>query len=167
MKDDAEIDELTSYLSYDQNSGVFRWIRKPAPKIRIGDIAGSILRTRDGGQYIAICFRGKRYKAHRLAWLLSYGKWPIDLIDHENCDGSDNRLINLRIASRSQNGQNSRRKKPGLKGAYSNPGCKTYFSTITVFKNKISLGRFSTAEEAHSAYVAAAEKYFGEFARAA
>ena len=42
--------------------------------------------------------------AHRLAWRLHYGEWPLFLIDHENRIKSDNRIGNLRPATKSQNG---------------------------------------------------------------
>ena len=38
---------------------------------------------------------------------------------------------------------------------------------ITVNKKQVYLGLFNTQEAAHAAYVAAAQKYFGEFAREA
>jgi len=46
---------------------------------------------------------GRKVLAHRLAWLLTYGDWPVGDIDHINHDRSDNRLENLRELTRSQN----------------------------------------------------------------
>jgi HNH endonuclease len=167
MKDYADIGELTSYLSYDPNGGLFRWLKKPNKKIIVGSVAGHTYNTQDGNQYVAIGFRGKRYLAHRLAWLFYHGEYPTCLIDHENGIGTDNRLVNLREATALQNRHNSRKKKPGLKGSHKASKGERYRSSIRVEGKRIHLGCFSTPEDAHAAYVAAAEKYFGEFARAA
>jgi len=46
---------------------------------------------------------GKRYYAHRLAWLYVYGVWPDGDTDHINRNKHDNRIANLRSCSRSEN----------------------------------------------------------------
>ena len=46
---------------------------------------------------------GKKFLAHRLAWLLYYGSWPEGNIDHINRDKSDNRIDNLRDVTQSEN----------------------------------------------------------------
>ena len=50
----------------------------------------------------------KRFYAHQLAWLYVHGVWPKAEIDHINMDRADNRLVNLREATKAQN--NFRRK---------------------------------------------------------
>jgi len=92
-------------------------------------------------------------------------------IDHVNGIRVDNRIVNLRLATNQQNSANSKirkNNKSGLKGAYrrnSNNGM-CWQATITVKKKAIYLGIFSSKEEAHAAYLNAAKKHFGEFARA-
>lgn len=49
---------------------------------------------------------GRLYRAHRVAWLLHYGSWPSDQIDHINGDPADNRLTNLREVSGAENARN-------------------------------------------------------------
>ena len=58
--------------------------------------------------YIQIRFDGKFYMAHRLAWLITNGAWPIEHIDHINGVHDDNCITNLREASHSLNLQNQR-----------------------------------------------------------
>lgn len=55
--------------------------------------------------YPLIRYNGKQYKAHRLAWFLMTGSWPV-AIDHINGDRADNRWDNLRIADRRVNARN-------------------------------------------------------------
>jgi hypothetical protein len=86
-------------------------------------------------------------------------------VDHKNGNGLDNRRENLRLATGSQNAQNSKvcsRNKLGYKGVYNNGG--RYRAQITVGNTKISLGQYGTPEEAALAYNRAAKEYFGEFA---
>lgn len=88
-------------------------------------------------------------------------------VDHINGDGLDNRRANLRVATAAQNQAN--RKIPisntsGYKGvSWHKKDCK-WQAKIKVNYRTIYLGTFSDPEEAHAAYIAAAKKYFGEFA---
>ena len=68
------------------------------PNSLVGDIAG---RVNDRG-YRVISVKNKRYRAHRLAWLVYYGCEPSGFIDHINQDKDDNSIKNLRIATKSQ-----------------------------------------------------------------
>lgn len=92
-------------------------------------------------------------------------------VDHANLNRLDNRRSNLRIATRSQNLANMRKKegtKSGYKGVYKfqkRRGTKIWCAEITVNNKKIRLGYFYTAEDAYKAYCDAAVKYHGEFAR--
>lgn len=121
--------------------------------------------------YISIFIDGMGHSAHRLAHLYMTGEWPIDVIDHINRVTGDNRWENLRSATRSQNLGNRRlnvNSRGGLKGVTplgSGRNAKWYQSRIQVGGKRIRIGIFTTPEEAHAAYVDAAKKYFGEFAR--
>lgn len=96
------------------------------------------------------------------------GDWPANLVDHIDMNKSNNAWSNLRDATKSQNGKNSRAKRTnkfGLKGV-----CKVgnrYQAQIGCDGVKHHLGLFGTPEEAHAAYAAAAKELHGEFARAA
>lgn len=154
-------EKLKSCLSYDPETGQFTWLVRLSNYTVVGDIAGSI----DSYGYVQIKLFGISYKAHRLAWFYMTGWWPKDQIDHKNRIRHDNKWLNLREASQTENSQNqsvSFSKTNELKGAYEHKGM--WMSTIMVFGNKIDLGYFGTAEEAHAAYVKAANSYFGEFA---
>jgi hypothetical protein len=95
------------------------------------------------------------------------GEWCSVMIDHRDGNPSNNRWSNLRRATVSQNNANRRlhrNNKCGFKGVVQNHIGRWVAS---IYKNgqRHHLGCFATAQEAHAAYVAAARKLFGEFAR--
>jgi hypothetical protein len=90
------------------------------------------------------------------------------LCDHVSCETLDNRRINLRPATPAQNSRNARLPRnntSGFKGV--NVSRYRWRAQICVDGKNLELGSFTTATEAHVAYVAAAIKYHGEFARTA
>ena len=145
------VDEL---LSYDADSGILTYKKSPANHIKVGDEAGCIS-TRNRG-YKVVRIKGILYYAHRLCWLLATHQDPGELdVDHDNGIKSDNRLVNLRPATRSQNLGNRNLK-----------GC-SYDKTRRKWRAELCgrlLGRFMTMEEAHQAYLKAKQELYGEFA---
>lgn len=120
------------------------------------------------GRYMLLGIDGKRYLFHRVMYAMYHGVDPAEKeVDHKDRDTFDNRVANLRLATRAQNGQNSRGHRKGLKGAYRGNGRgKPWVSTIQVNKVRHFLGCFDTEEEAHDAYVKASIAHHGEFGRA-
>lgn len=158
-------DRLRDLLSYDPETGQFRW-RVSRGTAKAGNVAGT---TRLDG-YVVIRLLGKLYYAHRLAWLYMTGEWPSDLLDHRDLEPGDNRWATLRLADKSKNSLNTGVKSTnstGFKGVSVHRKSGKYRAQIVVAKVRHHLGLHDTAEQAHQAYVAAAERLAGEFARAA
>lgn len=149
----TELAELQRWLSYDPDTGQFTWLAKATARIKVGSIAGS-LRT-DG--YRSITLLGTHYWEHRLAWFFVYGEWPTMHLDHINGTRDDNRIVNLREVTRSENAQNKRRARrdnsTGVLGVTID--YKKYRAQIRVDGKSTHLGSFDTAEEASDAYLEA------------
>lgn len=149
---------LKQLLRYDAMSGNFYWLRSHA-SVKAGCIAGTKITTRN--RYIVIYVDSTPYKAHRLAWLYVYGVWPKGELDHRNGSRADNRIDNLRDATRTINVQNlngpRRDNKLGILGV--SPTGHKFKAQIQANKKKISLGTFDTVEEAQLAYAKAKSKF--------
>lgn len=132
-------------------------------KIVIGSRAGT--KRPDGYRHVRIY--GKIYQEHIVIWCMLKGEWPTLLIDHENEVRDDNRIENLRLATRAQNAVNTGKwstNTSGYKGISFNKASKKWVANISVNKKLIHLGSFSSVEEANTAYKEAAIFYHGEFA---
>ena len=81
---------IFNHLDYNPETGEFVWM-KGRQGVKIGDKAGTVVT----GGYIAITIDGKRFMAHRLAWLYCVRRWPLYGIDHLNGNRADNRIVNL------------------------------------------------------------------------
>lgn len=157
--------ELMQLLSYDANTGLFVRLKRTCNRINVGDIAG----WKDADGYLNISLHGKKWKSHRLAWLYVYGKFPEQEIDHINGIKSDNRLCNLRQATRSQNCTNRgmpSHNKSGFKGVQWRQHAKKFCAVIYKNKKKFFLGYFDTAEKASEVYLKASFELHGDFAKA-
>ena len=157
-------DRLRHLLHYDPDTGVFTWLR-PNPNWKQGRTGMRAGCFHKSSGYCAIKIDSRGYRAHRLAWLYVYGEWPKEELDHVNCDKSDNRIANLRGASRHQNLANAPAWGKNLKGTDQLPGGRWRAKMCVKYK-QITIGIFDTEIEAHEAYLHEVKKLYGEFARA-
>jgi hypothetical protein len=151
-----DYESILPHIYYDALAGhLFR--RAPGAR----GLSGKPLGHRNGVGYLMIRIGGKKYFAHRVAWLAYHGTWPAGVIDHINGIKHDNRIENLRDVVPAVNAQNlhsiERRSISGLLGAIAQPD-GTFRALIRVGKRRLDLGSFGTKEESHRAYIAAKRK---------
>jgi hypothetical protein len=155
------LEQVKEVIRYDPDTGSLIWLTGRGP-VKAGSLASSL----DHYGYIDVTVLGKRWKGHRLSWLLHYGRGPSGHIDHINGDRSDNRISNLRECSPEENLWNT---KVSGKGSSKFKGVskmgKGFTAQITLGNKKKHLGCFLTEEEAALVYNHAAEKHYGKFAR--
>lgn len=145
---------LKTLLNYDPDTGVFTWLGITGRRARTGDLAGTT--HREGYRHVQVA--GRRYQAHRLAWLYMTGAFPVAGIDHINGIRDDNRMINLREATQSENHQNRAKRsdnKSGFIGVSRDSGRQKWRAYIKIQKRNKHLGYFDSPEAAHAAYLAA------------
>lgn len=135
---------------------------------RVGDgWRASLFNLTGSGEYRYVVRGARMELLHRVVTQCPRGM----VVDHINGNGLDNRRANLRVCTHAQNSLNTKLRSDnttGYKGVLRTPDGR-FEARIRVQcapKRRIkSLGKFSSALEAHQAYCAAARAIQGEFAR--
>ncbi len=159
-----EKDDLKRILHYNPETGIFTWREKTSNyvKYEVGDTANIVA----SHGYVQISIYGTHYLAHRLVWLYMFGFMPSKQIDHINMIRTDNRLINLRESSSSQNKCNSgvnSLNTSGIRGVSFEKSRNKWCATVQFEGVVYRLGRFDSKEAAADAYTNAAKKIHREF----
>jgi len=153
---------VRAHLRYNPETGEFWWsVAVRSKKIKAGDRAA---RTVNANGYLTIGLLGRLYLAHRLAWVYIYGYWPNGDLDHINGNRADNRIANLREATRSQNNANGKLRcdsTSGVKGV--SWDVRRWKAYIDIGRKRHRLGSFKTLEDAIKARRAAEVRIFGKF----
>ena len=144
--------EARELLRYDPETGELFWLpQKGKGRTSTEKPAGS--QKNDG--YIRVTINYREYPAHRVGWLLHYGRWPTLDIDHINGIKNDNRISNLREVTDSENQQNLKRPSAGNKTGYLGV-CYyrgKYLANIKLNGKQHRLGKFDCPKTAHEAYL--------------
>lgn len=116
--------------------------------------------------YPRVAIKREHFQAHRVVWALHHGDpYPLGL-DHRDGDPSNCVIENLRFATDCENLHNCISSRgplpPGVSVDHKSRG-KGFKAQITYEGKWTYLGRFSTAEQAHAAYVAAKDALAGEY----
>lgn len=137
---------LMEVLRYDPATGVFKWMESGSGR-RADLVAG--YESPDG--YTQIMVDGKNYFAHRLVWFLYHGYFPEHDLDHIDRDKSNNRLDNLREASRQCNVRNTGNRSTntsGVKGVYWDKRDNKWYAQICISGKNKHLGLYENFDDA-------------------
>ena len=168
-------DFLNSVFSYDADSGVITWKKRPREHFRTkkghsvfssqfeGKRAGC-LSVNKSYRHIRISFLDEKESIleHRAIFIMLYGDAPHS-VDHINGDGTDNRLCNLRVADKMINGRNTKistKNTSGVVGVCWSEQRKMWVAYINSERGKrMQLGRFALKEDAIAARLKAEKKF--------
>jgi hypothetical protein len=156
-------DELRQLLRYEQDTGKLYWLPRPASMFekplrannwnsRYADREAFTALNEDGYHHGKVA--GKMVRAHRVVWAMVFNAWPDGEVDHINGDRTDNRLENLRLASRLSNGQNQKRfvtNTSGYTGVSYHKRSKRWQASVHFEGRSRTLGYFDSPEAAAEA----------------
>ncbi len=148
-------EDLKQALKYDPQTGILVW--GPGTKFA-GKQAGHV--TKRG--HLTVNRGKKSLQAHRVAWLLHYGKWPTNGIDHIDGNPGNNRIANLRDVGQQDNNRNKCTRKDSSTRITGVSWCKMakkWRAYISINKRPVRLGYYDDFESAVIARKQAEQQY--------
>lgn len=163
-------DQVAALIDYDPNTGALTWKRRPLEAFSClrecnrwnNRYAGTPALASYKKGYLSGTLLGRFAFAHRIAWLIHHGEWPLGEIDHINGDRADNRASNLRVVS--SQGNNRNRKTPnnsttGIMGVYRDTEQPHKWRAAISMRGRTQIiGRFDKIEDAIAARKAAEDR---------
>lgn len=147
---------------FDYKDGILYWKVKAARRVTVDSPAGSFDPSTG---YHKVHILKKFHKTHRVIFLYHYGYLP-DFVDHIDGDKLNNKIENLRAATKSQNAMNqkiSTRNKSGTKGVMWLKKDKKWLVALRVNSILHSFGYFKDKELAELVAIEATNKLHQEF----
>jgi hypothetical protein len=155
-------EKLKELLDYDPETGILTWRVSLNWRIKVGQRAGTHNKVEG---YRKIKIFGRMYREHRIVWLYVHG-WLPERVDHDDGNGVNNRIGNLRDCTQAQNCANRKihsNNESGYKGVWYSRQHNKWRAAIHMRGRKKHLGLFNTPELAHEFYCLAADMLNGEF----
>ena len=144
---DLETNKTLLVSLFDYHNGNLYWKQKPCKNLPAGCVAGN--GTTDAHGYLRVGYKSKRYKLHRLIWIYHNDFIPENLtIDHIDRNKSNNKIENLRLATKSQQQWNKNvncNNKIGLTGVRWCKNINKWHTYIT--KNKKQMDYFFDSKD--------------------
>ena len=137
-------------------------IRKTGRLGEVGQIAGCLHK---GTGYIHVKIKAKAFKAHRLVFLYHHGYLP-EFVDHIDGDKTNNKIENLRAATKEENSQNQKIRSnntSGCKGVSWNKILKKWQVSLCKNYKPIYLGLYEDLELASLVAMEATQLIHGRF----
>ena len=176
-EESVNLTHLLDAVEYRAEDGALVWRERPVDHFSSEKVC-RIWNSRSAGKpafstkassgYLRGRFEWVEILAHRVVWLIHYGRWPADQVDDINGIKTDNRIENLREATRSENLRNTSaysNNTSGYKGVSFHKSNGKWRAIITLNGKRHQSKGFDKPEDAYAAYLKMAEEKHGVFAR--
>lgn len=147
--------------AFEYRDGVLYWKNPASSRIEIGREIG----TKDSKGYLSVRLGYTHHRVHRLIFLMHNGYLP-EFIDHIDGDKLNNRIENLRAATKSQNSQNTGMISNNTSGVRNVSWCrprKKWVVAMKFYGKNRYIGAFEDLELAELVAYEARDKFFGAF----
>lgn len=146
--------ELLDTFEYNPITGLLHRHMKSGALKEVGYDSGRV--------YLQVTFNNKKYLLHRFVWMYVHGIMPSGEIDHINHDRGDNRMVNLRVVTPSENQRNMSLRvdnSSGTTGVYFHKATGKWRAQIRIGRKIIGFGAFHDKDDAVAARKTAEVKY--------
>jgi len=159
------VSRILELCDVDLVAGTMRWKKIEG---KVNPYANKLLGTLNDSGYLVARIDGRLHRVHRLIAMVGGMDVNDEIeIDHINGDRKDNRISNLRLASRKENGRNTKRPKTnssGVKGVdFHSSGL--WRARVKIAGKDVLVGYFNNLDEAAKARREFVERLHGQFAR--
>jgi len=154
--------QQTLLNAFNYKDGVLYWKNPTSKSVKIGDTVGC-----NSNGYRLICINKQFIHAHRAIFIMHHGYLPL-IVDHIDGNKANNKIENLRQATKAENAWNSKIHKhntSGIRGVSWNKQTSKWRAAINVNGKALHLGRFNDIKDAENAVKLARQTYHGQFAR--
>lgn len=156
------MDQTTVRHLFTYCNGQLLWKNPTNRNTPVGAVAG----TWDHTGYFRTTVAGKKYKNSRLVFLYHCGYLP-ECVDHIDGSKTNDRIENLRPATKSQNNRNTKLRADnvtGAKGVSWDTGASKWRVSVWHDGKQKTIGRFSDIDLAELVAIEARNKYHKDFA---
>jgi hypothetical protein len=151
--------QVIDLFAYEDGQLIYRQTRKGHKPL-----AGGLANT----GYWRVNINGKKYQAHRLIYLMFHGHTPT-FVDHIDGDKTNNKIENLRAATREQNQHNRKVRRDNISGAknvrWDKKAAKWRVIVSRPHSKQQHIGFFDDLDLAKFVASEHHDKYHGDFAR--
>ncbi|MBW8296168.1 HNH endonuclease [Sphingopyxis sp.] len=154
---------LRALLTYDPTTGALSWRHRNAETLAEHGLAvpddverwnarhagADVALSDDGHGYPMLMLFSRPYRAHRVAWALHHGAWPIGNVRLRNSDRTDGRLANMRVPPRPRpRGLPRVDNQSGVAGVHWRRTKGVWRARIGVAGERVELGEFARFRDA-------------------
>ena len=151
--------DVLEFFQYED--GKLFWKKRSANRTVVGSQISFVENT----GYIRVRFKGKHYGIHQIIFLMHYGYIP-EHVDHVDGEKLNNKIENLRAATKSENALNKKVRcdsASGIKNVHWYEPLKKWRVAVSINKKRKHIGYFDDLELAELVSIEAREKFHGAF----